>query len=482
MDFRPILYATGVLLCILAIGMVVPMMADLLHGNEDWEVFFICISTTAFFGGCLVLTNAGSTSLSLNIRQAFVLTTLIWVAMATFGSLPIWLSHEDIDFTDAFFESMSLITTTGSTVLTGIDTMPPGTLLWRSILSWIGGIGFILMAILILPFLKVGGMQLFRTESSDKSEKALPRLKRIGTLTGITYALLTFFCALSYWVAGMSGFDSINHAMSTLATAGTSTHDNSFGFYQNPMIHVISTIFMTLGALPFVLYIRGLNGDIAGIFRNSQVRAFLIFLTMTIAVMSMWLTFKGILPAAQAVVHSAFNIVSIVTTTGYASADYMQWGALPITMFFVLTFVGGCTGSTSGGIKIMRFQIMAEILSRHLKKLTQPNTVLPLRYEGRTIGDDIAYSVMVFIFTHMVCIAALSVALGFCGLDFVTSITGAATALSNVGPGLGDIIGPAGNFSTLPDAAKWLLSSGMLLGRLEMFTVLVLLTPYFWRR
>lgn len=482
MDFRPILYVTGALLLILAIGMTVPMFVDMAQGNNDWKVFFICIATTAFFGGCLILTNAGNTGLELNIRQAFVLTTLSWLAMATFGALPIWLSHESIDFTDAFFESMSGITTTGGTVIVGLDHMAPGTLLWRSILNWLGGIGFILMAILILPFLKVGGMQLFRTESSDKSDKAMPRLQHLGVMTGVAYVLLTFLCTLCFWMAGMTGFDAINHSMSSLATGGLSTHDASFGFYSNPAILIIAIIFMTLGSLPFVLYVRGMNGDYRSLFKNTQVRSFLTFLIAAILLMSSWLAFKGILSFPQALLHSAFNIVSIVSTTGYVSTDYMQWGNLPIAMFFYLTFVGGCTGSTSGGIKIMRFQVMNLIVNRHLKKLARPNAVLPLQYEGRTVGDEIAYSVMVFLFTYFICVAALALALGMCGLDLVTSLSGAASALGNVGPGLGSIIGPAGNFSTLPDNAKWLLSFGMLLGRLEMFTVLVLLTPYFWRR
>ncbi len=482
MEFRPILYVVGALLSILALGMAIPMLVDLHHGDADWKIFLICIVTTLFFGGSLVLTNAGSAGQQLTLRQAFVLTTLSWLAMATFGALPIWLSHGSVDITDAFFESMSGITTTGSTIMVGLDHMPMGTLLWRSILNWLGGIGFILMAILILPFLKVGGMQLFRTESSDKSDKAMPRLKIIGVWTGIIYVFLTGLCALCFWMAGMSGFDSINHAMTTVATGGLSTHDSSFGYFSNPVIHWIGIIFMILGSLPFVLYVREMNGSKGAIFRNSQVLAFLLFLLVSICMMTAWLTYQGIMPLASALRHATFNIVSVVTTTGFATTDYTLWGAFPIAMFFILTFLGGCTGSTTGGIKIMRFQIMGKILNRHLKKLQQPSLVLPLRYEGQTVSDDVPYSVMVFIFTYMVCFAALSVGLGLCGLDFITAISGAATSLGNVGPGLGGIIGPAGNFSTLPDAAKWILSFGMLLGRLEMFTVLILLTPYFWNR
>ena len=483
MDFRPILYVTGALLCILALGMTVPMLVDMAFHHDDWKVFFICIATTAFFGGCLVLTNASNVTFEMNIRQAFFLTTLSWVVMAAFGALPLWLSNQSINFTDAFFESMSGITTTGATVLIGLDEMPPGVLLWRSILNWLGGIGFILMAILILPFLKVGGMQLFRTESSDKSEKALPRLQHIGVLTGSAYLILTCLCAISYWVAGMSGFDAINHAMATIATGGISTHDASLGYFNHmPYILVVSGVFMILGSLPFVFYIRGMSGDFIALLRNTQVRAFLMTLLIAIAVLSTWLIFNRVLPVEEAILHSAFNVISIVTTTGFASADYMKWGAFPIAVIFFLSFIGGCTGSTTGGIKIMRFQIMGQVISRHLKKLATPNAVMPLRYENHTIGDDVAFSVMVFLFTFLLCVTGLTMALGFTGLDLITSVTGATAALTNVGPGLGEVIGPAGNYIAFPDPAKWLMSLGMLMGRLEIFTVVVLLTPHFWRR
>lgn len=482
MDFRPILYVTGALLCILAAGMAVPLLVDMTAGHDDWKVFLLCIAITSFFGGSLVLTNIGSTGFQINIQQAFVLTTLAWLSMSTFGALPIWLSHESIDFTDAFFEAMSGVTTTGATVIVGLDNMPPGTLLWRSILNWLGGIGFILMAILILPFLKVGGMQLFRMESSDKSEKALPRLQRIGTITGLIYAGLTIACALSFWVAGMTPFDAINHAMASVATGGLSTHDVSFGFFTNPAIHWVAIVFMILGALPFVLYVRLAYGDAHGLFSNHQIRTFLYILTLATILMTFWLNLHGVMPFMEAFRHAAFNVVSVITTTGFTSADYMAWGTLPVALFFILGFLGGCTGSTTGGIKIMRFQIMGQVLNRHLKKLQHHNIVVPLRYEGRVVGDDVAYSVMVFIFTFLLCLAGLTLLLAACGLDVVTALTGAAAALTNVGPGLGHVIGPSGTYAPLPDAAKWILSFGMLLGRLELFTVLILFSPGFWQR
>ncbi|AGH97735.1 TrkH family potassium uptake protein [Micavibrio aeruginosavorus] len=484
MDLRPIFYVVGALLCILAISMSVPMFVDMVHNHADWKVFLLCMAITAFFGGTTVLTNASDKPFQLTIKQTFLLTAISWFALAAFGALPFWLASEtDIDFTDAFFEAVSGITTTGATVLTGLDSMPPGILMWRCMLNALGGIGFIVAAMAVLPFLRVGGMQLYRTESSDKSDKVLPRMQKVATAIAYIYFGLIALCALCYWMAGMSGFDAITHAMSSVATGGFANYDSSFGaFLERPHILWISMIFMILGGLPFVLYIKVLGGNFNALISNTQVRTFLALLGGSILVSTIWLSMKGVLPFGEALLQSAFNIVSVVTTTGYASADYMQWGPFFVVFFFILTFFGGCTGSTSGGVKIMRYQVMALILGRHFQKLQQPNAIIALHYDGRTLPDDVPYSVMVFIFGFLGTFIALALALSMCGLDFITSLSGAATALTNVGPGLGPIIGPAGNFSTLPDAAKWLISAGMMLGRLELFTLLVLVMPSFWRK
>ncbi len=484
MDLRPIFYVVGALLCILAISMSVPMFVDMMHNHPDWKVFLLCMSITAFFGGTTVLTNASDKPFQLTIKQTFLLTAISWFALAGFGALPFWLASEtDIGFTDAFFESVSGITTTGATVLTGLDTMPPGILMWRCMLNALGGIGFIVAAMAVLPFLRVGGMQLYRTESSDKSDKVLPRMQKVATAIAYIYFGLIAICALCYWMAGMSGFDAITHAMSSVATGGFANYDSSFGaFLEHPHILWIAMIFMILGGLPFVLYIKVLGGNFNALIRNTQVRTFLGLLGGSILISTLWLSMKGVLPFGEALLQSAFNIVSVVTTTGYASADYMQWGPFFVVFFFILTFFGGCTGSTSGGVKIMRYQVMALILGRHFQKLQQPNAIIALHYDGRTLSDDVPYSVMVFIFGFLGAFIVLALALSMCGLDFITSISGAATALTNVGPGLGPVIGPAGNFSTLPDPAKWLISGGMLLGRLELFTLLVLVMPSFWRK
>jgi len=482
MDFRPILYVMGMLLCVLATGMAIPMLVDLYYDHQDWQIFLFSILICTFFGGTLVLSNSGSTSQALNIRQAFVLTAMGWLVMSIFGALPLWHSAMDLSFTDAVFESVSAVTTTGSTVMVGLDNAPPGILLWRSILQAFGGVGFIVMALTILPFLKVGGMQLFQTESSDKSDKALPRIRQNAMAIGYVYLFLVTWCALTYWFCGMSGFDAFNHAMTSISTAGLSTHDTSFAYFKNPSLEWAATFFMIMGALPFVLFIRMGKGEWKSVFRNSQVRAFLKFLTFTIILMTFWLTIEHDRPIIDALRAVSFNVVSVVTTTGYMSEDYSLWGPFSVAAFFVLTFVGGCTGSTGGGTKIMRFQIMWAVFKRQMFRLVHPHGVFPITYEGCSVNEEVLFSVIVYMVSLFLSLALLSIALSITGVDFITSITGAATSLMNVGPGLGPIIGPAGNYAPLPDAAKWLLSFGMLLGRLELVTLLILFSPYLWRR
>lgn len=482
MDFRPILYVMGMLLSLLAIGMTVPMFVDLYFNHDDWKVFFFSICICTFFGGALILSNAGSTDEHLNIRQAFILTASGWIVMSLFGALPMWHSAMDLSFTDAVFEATSAITTTGSTVIVGLDNAPPGILLWRSILMAFGGVGFIVMALTILPFLKVGGMQLFQTESSDKSEKALPRIRQNAMAIGYIYIFLVTWATMTYWFCGMSGFDAINHAISSISTGGLSTHDASFAYFKNPILEWTATFFMILGALPFVLFIRMGKGEWKNVLKNSQAHTFLKFLVVVILLFSAWLMIEHNRSFADALRVVSFNVVSIVTTTGFMSEDYNLWGPFAIGVFFMLTFVGGCTGSTSGGTKIMRFQILWAVFRRQMFRLVHPHGVFPITYEGRRINEDILFSVIAFMIAILMAFTVISLSLGLIGLDFITSVSGAAAVLGNVGPGLGPIIGPAGNFAPLPDSAKWVLAFGMLLGRLEYLTLMVLLSPYLWRR
>jgi trk system potassium uptake protein TrkH len=479
---RPVGYIVGGMLIALSVAMVLPAMADIAVGNPDWQAFAISSVLTLAAGLGLFYGFRCHLVGGLTLRQAFILTPAAWSAIALFGAAPLYFSDyaqlRD-SFTNAFFESMSGLTTTGATVIVGLDAAPPGILLWRAILQWLGGIGLVATAIAILPALGVGGMQLFRTESSDRSEKVMPRVREIAATIVLIYIGLTCACGILYWLANMTPFEALAHALTTVSTGGFSTSDNSMAEFSNAT-HWIAIVFMVAGGIPFVLYVRIFQGE-RDTLRDTQVLTFLLFLTIMISVFTLWLAATAPFGWLDSLRLAAFHVISIVTGTGYATTDYMLWGNFAVGVFFGLTFVGGCTGSTSGGLKIFRFEVMSAMLRTQLLRLIHPRGVFPRTYAGRVLPDDVISSVVVFLAFFMICYSAITVALMAFDLDFLTSASAAASALANVGPGLGPIIGPAGNFSSLPDGAKWILSFAMLLGRLELFTVLVLFVPQFWR-
>ncbi len=480
LDFRPVLYIIGILLTTLAAAMCAPMVADLVVGHPDWQVFAGAAGLTAFIGITLILTTRSPPE-RMSVRQAFVLTTLSWLSLTFFASLPFAFADLELSFTDAFFESMSGLTTTGSTVITNLDNAPSGILLWRAILQWLGGIGIIVMSVAILPMLRIGGMQLFRTESSDSSEKVLPRVAQIASGVGFVYLALTAMCAALLWAVGLKGFDAIAHAMTTVATGGFSTLDASVGGFLNPSAEVIITFFMLTGSLPFVLYLQALRGKPMLLYKDDQVRWFLCIVVVIMLTVAVAHSINNDIGFGRALRESAFNTISILTGTGYSSANYAGWGSFATGVFFFIMFIGGCAGSTTCSIKIFRFQVLYQTSVAQLKRLIRPHGIFVPKFNGQPITDEVSESVMSFFFLFVGTFAVLAILLHFIGLDFLTSISGAATAICNVGPALGEIIGPTGNFSTLPDSAKWVLSAGMLLGRLELFTVLVLFAPWFWR-
>lgn len=479
-DLRPVLFVVGILLTTLAAFMFVPALADAMVGNPDWRVFLAAGFFTLFIGVTLMLMNHTG-PVRLGIRQTFLLTTLAWIVMAAFAALPFSFAELELSYADAFFEAMSGLTTTGSTVIVGLDGAPPGILLWRALLQWQGGIGIIVMAIAVLPMLGVGGMQLFRTESSDQSEKALPRAAQISAVISIIYLTLTLAAAIAYWSAGMTAFEAICHAMTTIATAGFSTSDQSFEHFQNANIEWIATGFMIIGSIPFMLYFELVRGKRGAIWRDVQVQWFIGLVIVAVGLMTVWLWLYQNVAGETALRHAAFNTISVITGTGYASADYGAWGSFAVTVLLFVMVIGGCSGSTTGGIKIFRFQMLYAMIVVQIRRLLQPHGVFVAHYNHKPITDPVADAVMSFFFLFGLSFGVVAVGLSALGLDFLTSVSGAATALANVGPGLGDVIGPSGTFAPLPDAAKWLLSGAMLVGRLEFFTVLVLLTSRFWK-
>ena len=476
-NYKTVFFTLGILQIILGIFMLIPLFVQFFFKEID-SSFFGASIITIIFGTLFFLSNLDHDK-KLNLQQAFLLTALSWLSIAIFGSLPLIFSEVNFSFTNAFFESMSGITTTGSTIIPNLDEMPKAILLWRAILQWLGGIGIIVMAITLMPIMNVGGMQLFKISNSDSSEKILPKSKEIALRLIYIYSGLTTLCAISYKILGMNTFDSITHSMTTIATGGFSNYNESIGFFNSFSIEISAMIFIILGSLPFIAYIKFLNGNRRIFFSDIQIRTFLKIILISILILSIYLfldksselNFRTVL----------FNVISILTGTGYVNAQFDNWGGFPLIIFIGLMFIGGCAGSTTCGIKIFRFQILYSFVLNQLKKIIYPKGIFVLKYNQSPVDDKFTASIISFIYMYLVIFFTITALLSLTGLDFITSISGAATSISNVGPGLGSTIGPNGNFSSLPDISKWILSFGMILGRLELFAILVLFLPSFWR-
>lgn len=460
--------------------MLVPLAADLMAGNGHWGAFAEAAAVTFVTGLLLTLACANGVSRGLSIQQTFMLTTGVWLVLPIFGALPFVFGETDARYVDAFFEAMSGLTTTGATVFTGLDGLPRGLNLWRALLQWFGGIGIIVVAMVFLPELRVGGMQIFRSEAFDTMGKILPRATEIAARISVIYLALTALCALTYAVLGMPAFDALVHALTTLSTGGFSSRDASFGAFQGPLEYA-AALFMILASLPFVRYIQLVAGTAMPILRDSQVRAYII----TIVALVLFLTLYRMIFNDDHWEHgfreAIFNVTSIISGTGYSSVDYQLWGAVPVVLFFFIGLIGGCAGSTSCSIKVFRYQLLFASVSTQVRRLYAPHGIFEPRYEGRPVSEGVLSSVMAFFVLFFVTLGITTVLLALTGLDMVTAVSGAASALGNIGPGLGPEIGPAGNFSGLNDSAKWILSAAMLIGRLELMAVFVLFTAVFWR-
>jgi len=480
MDLRPVGYVIGLLVAVLGAAMLVPLLVDFAEGRGHWPVFLQSAVITLLGGSAIALACASGVREGLTIQQTFLLTSSVWVALPLFGAIPFVLGETDARVVDAVFEAMSGLTTTGATVFTGLDDLPKGLLIWRAILQWLGGIGIIVVAMVFLPELRVGGMQIFRSESFDTLGKILPRAGQIaGQISGL-YVTFTLICAMVYLALGMDVFDATAHAMTTISTGGFSNYDASFGVCQGPLEYV-AAVFMILAALPFVRYVQLINGNPLALHRDPQVRGFVMTIAVLIALIVLLLEEGTHLSNEQALREAFFNVTSIISGTGYASVDYMQWGSFAVALFFFIGLIGGCAGSTACSIKVFRYQLLFASIRAQLRRIRSPHGIFTPRYDGRPVSEEVLASVMTFFMFFVVTLGVISVALSMTGLDFVTSVSGAAAALANIGPGLGDIIGPAGNFASLNDTAKWILTVAMLLGRLELMVVYVIFTVKFWR-
>ena len=479
-NYKTVFFTLGILQIILGLSMIAPILAQFFYKELD-SSFISSGIVTIIFGVLFLLSNLDYDK-KISLPQAFLLTALSWLSIAIFGSLPFIFSEIELSVTDAFFESMSGITTTGSTIITNLNETPKSILLWRGMLQWLGGIGIIVMAITLMPLMNIGGMQLFIISTSDTPEKILPRSKEIALRLILVYSGLTFICALFYKIFGMNFFDSIVHSMTTIATGGFSNYNESIGYFDSSLIEFTSIIFIILGSIPFIAYIKYLNGDKKIFFKDTQIKTFIKIVIFSILLMYLYLLIKNQSSFDTSIRSVAFNVISILTGTGYVTQNFSDWGQFPLIYFLILMFIGGCAGSTACGIKIFRVQILFQFIAVQLKKIIYPRGIFKIKYESNNIDEKFLASIISFIFLYIVIFFVITALLSTSGLDLTTSISAAATSISNVGPGLGDIIGPNGNFSNLSDFSKWILSLAMILGRLELFAVLVLFIPSFWRK
>ena len=479
-NYKTVFFIIGVLQIILGIFMAIPIFSQFIFSEID-SSFITSSAITLVFGVLFVLSNLDYEK-KINLKQAFLLTTLSWLTIAIFGSLPFYFSDLNISFTDSFFESMSGLTTTGSTIISNLELAPKSVLLWRALLQWLGGIGIIVMAITLMPIMNIGGMLLFKVLNTDSSEEILPSSKEISLKLILIYFVLTFLCALAYKIFGMGYFDSLTHSMTTIATGGFSNYNNSIGHFNNVKIEITAMLFIILGSLPFIAYIKFLNGNRKVFLNDSQIKTFIKLIIISILILFFYLFIKIEDFSLNDFRYISFNSISILTGTGYVTGKFDQWGSFSLFFFLILMFIGGCAGSTTCGVKIFRIQILYKFIINQLKKIIFPRGIFVIKYENNNVNDKFLASIISFIYLYILLFFLITALLSLSGLDFITSISGAATSISNVGPGLGSVIGSSGNFSTLPDFSKWILSAGMLLGRLELFAILVLFLPSFWKK
>ena len=480
MNFRSVLYIIGLLISTLGCMMIIPTLFDLFSNHNNWSIF-ASTGIIIFLMGITIILAFKNKNTKIRNRETFLLSVLSWIFLAGISALPLYLSDINLSYTDAFFEATSGITTTGSTILVNIENASKGILIWRSILQWLGGIGIIVMAVAALPLLHMSGLQLFFSEQIEPNDKLKERVNNLAKTIIIIYTIFTLICAILLNITGMSLFDSICHSMTTIATGGYSTKNNSIGYFDNIWIEIIIIIGMIAASLPFIIYAKSIS-NIKAVFMDKQVKGFLYTLIISIFIIAIWLSLKLDVNLIESIRISAFNVISIITGTGYSTEDFSEWGSFAISMLFILMLIGGCTGSTTGGIKIFRIQILWQVILQQIQKVIRPHQILKITYSKAVIDDKTTLSILAIIFLFIISIIIIAGLLYWMGLDLLTAFSAAATSIAVVGPGLSNEIGPLGNFSNLPNQAKWLLSVAMIIGRLEFLAVLILIMPSFWRK
>ena len=479
-NFKPIALVGGTVICAVGFLLFIPLITEIIYQTESWQLYAVPILLYLIVGGSMVITNR-NVELKISTKEAFIITSLSWILLSILCAVPFIYTQSNLSVVDSIFESMSGITTTGATIITNLDELPKGILIWRALLQWLGGIGIIVIALVILPFLRIGGMQLFHLEGDDPYEKFLPKISSVVSKIIIVYLTLTFLLALLYYIYGMNLFDAIAHSFTTISTGGFSTHNESFAYFKSNAILNIAIIFMIIGSIPFLLLAQTTLTNIFNIIKDHQVRLFLIILIISITIIYFFAKNYVDGNMLHQLSTISFNTISIISGTGYISDNFENWGNYASVLFLFLMFIGGCAGSTTGGLKVFRFQILFKYIILHLKKMLQPHMVISAKFNGKTVPESTFESVMTLFFIYIITFVISALLLSFSGIDFLTCISAAASAISNVGPGLGDIIGPEGNYSTLNNYSKFVLIVTMFLGRLEMLTIFILFLPSFWK-
>ena len=480
LDLRPVGYVIGLLVAVMGVAMVGPLLFDLYEGDPEWKTFLQSSVITTTIGAIVALACANGVSAGLNVRLSFLLTTLVWIALPAFGALPFIFGETDLSVVDAMFEAVSGMTTTGATAIAGLETHSYGILLWRGILQWLGGLGIVIVAMLFLPIMRVGGMQYFKSEGFDTLGKVLPRALDIAQGLLNVYVGLTLIAVIVYMALGMSGFDATVHAFTSVSTGGFSTTDASFAGFSHPQQYA-GVVFMFLASIPFVRLILLSQGQLRPLLHDIQARTYLRWIIYAVAISATWRSFEEGGFSEEIFRNTLFNTVSIMSGTGYGDGDVTLWGAMPLAVLILVGAIGGCTGSTGCSIKIFRYLVMIEALKTQLKRVRNPSIVVTPRLDGQVLTEDVIGSVIVMFTAFVLGFGFLSVALSLTGLPFMESLTGAWTSIFNIGPAFGSNVASSGSLENFPDAAKWLMAMGMLLGRLELVSVLVLFRPVFWR-
>ncbi len=480
-DFRPVAYVIGRILIVLAILMLAPAIVDWRAGLANGFAFLASSALTGVTGVALALSTGNALGRALDTRQAYLLTAGIWFAVPFFGALPFWIGAPGLSLQLAYFEAVSGITTTGSSVISGLADLPRGMILWRGMLNWLGGLGIAFIAMIFLPLMRIGGMQFFRTEGFDTFGKVLPRATDIAQQLLIVYLVLSVATMTVYAILGMPAFDAVVHGMATVATGGFSSKDDSFTGYS-AAIQYASALFMFLASLPYIRFVQLLNGSVLPLWQDSQIRAYARWLAMAVVSVALWRIWTTNTGMEEAFRQSLFNLTSIMSSTGFGTVSFTGWGGFMLVVAFVIGVIGACSGSSAAGLSVFRVQLVIAVLKREVRRIGNPSTIDPIRYQGRVVEEDVLNALILFVSSFILILGVMSVAMTLMGVDTVSAVFAVWTSLGNIGFGFGPLVERTGTFIDFPPGAIAIMTLCMILGRLGLLAILVMVLPSFWRR